>query len=850
MGGAMQGRPMTSTPPLIGLTEREAQLRLAQYGPNALPSPRRRKLWMIVRDTLREPMFLLVVGAAALYLVVGDLFEGLFLTGGAVLTILLVVSNQARSERALEALRELAQPFARVLRDGLERRILARDLAPGDLLLVSEGQRLPADALLVAGDVLVVDESALTGESAPVTRAPGGADLLLAGSLTVSGHGVACVRNTGARTAFGRIGASLAAIDHEPTPLQRTAAHTVRWLGLLAIGFCGLVTIAYGLVRDDWVAGALAGITMAIALVPEEFPMVLSVFLALGARRLARHQVLVRRPAVVEALGGATALCVDKTGTITENRMEVARLWTDSADQTVGADVDLPPEASALLRLGVLASAPRPIDPMDKALHRLGGADAEPAGTIEKVWPLATGRLAVVQLWAGVDGAARAAAKGAPEAIFRLCRLTSDETARLHAVVDTMAADGLRVLGVASSERPPAGEPEQMGFAFRGLIGFLDPLRADAPAAVREAAAAGIIVAMITGDYPATALEIARRAGIDTGPGLLTGEQIAGMGFASLRERVAVVRVFARIRPEQKLLLVKAFKANGHVVAMTGDGVNDAPALEAAHVGIAMGGRGTDVAREAADLVLLDDSLASIIGGVRLGRRIFANLRKALIYIAAVHVPIAGLALLPILLGMPPLLFPLHVVLLELVMDPVCSLVFEAEPSSPDAMRRPPRPVGEPLFGRRHAIMAAVQGAGVLAAVFATYAIGLTVAAEPQARGAAFVALLMANLTLALADAMSRDAALFDRRRRLFWIITLAAATAVAIVLFTPALAAAFHVAIPPAGLMTAAVAGAVAAGAWPALAARIGSRTARGVRSPNADVREPGPPPPARVHA
>jgi Ca2+-transporting ATPase len=801
-----------------GLTEAEAARRLAEYGPNEIEARRDRSLGAILASVLREPMFLLLIGASVLYLALGELGEGLFLSLGALVTIGLVVSQELRSERALTALRALAEPTVRVIRDGAEQRIAAHRLVPGDLMLMAEGERVAADARLLPGALATLDESALTGESAPVTRQGAGGDppageedprVILAGSMVVGGQGSAEVVATGARTAFGRIGASLAAIDQAPTPLQQSARRVVAMLGGVAIAFCLLVTAAYGWTRGDWIEAVLAGVTFAIALIPEEFPMVLAVFMALGAWRLARHRVLVRRPAVVETLGAASVLCVDKTGTLTENRMTVARLWADGVEHAADAGAPVAALATAAAR----ACAPHPTDPMDRAVRALS---AQPAGeTLERAWPLTPERLAVVQLWRRADGGWAAGAKGAPEAVFRLCRLPPERTAALTAAVERMAGEGLRVLGVASAvgEGAPVDDPAEAAFAFEGLAGFLDPVRADVPAALAEAGRAGVAVVMITGDYPATALAVARQAGLDLAGGVLTGAEAAAMPFPLLRRRVKETRVFARVRPEQKLLLVEAFKANGEVVAMTGDGVNDAPALEAAHIGLAMGRRGTDVAREAADLVLLDDSFPAIVGGIRLGRRIFANLRKALIFIAAIHIPIAGLAIAPIVMGLPPMLFPVHVVLLELVIDPVCSLVFEAEPSDEGAMERPPRPAAESLFGARQLLVAAVQGALLLAAVLAVYAWSLGAASEAQARGAAFVALIAGNLLLAFSDFATSGARLFDRRRAPFWLICLVAAGVLGAILGVPALAEVFRMAPPP--LAPAAVAAAALAAAF-----------------------------------
>ncbi|MPR06150.1 cation-translocating P-type ATPase [Microvirga tunisiensis] len=841
---------------LTGLDEAEAQRRLARHGPNAVAGKRSRGLIEIVRGILREPMFLLLLAAAGLYLMLGDIGEGLFMTAGAVVTIGLVVLQEARSERALAALRGLAEPFARVIRGGTERRVPARDLVPGDLVLVGEGERLPADGLLIAGDALTVDESALTGESVPVSKrpAPTGTDkaddaepggdntpYLFAGTLNVRGQGMVHVVRTGPSTRLGRIGASLAAIEDEPTLLQKTTGALIARLGILALVFCAVVAVAYGVLQDDWIGGALSGITLAIALLPEEFPMVLAIFMALGAFRLARHKVLVRRAAVIETLGAATFLCVDKTGTLTENRMVLATAWRAGEVQDVRGHVRLSGGAVEPLRTALLASAVRPVDPMDRAVRILGMRvlpESVGAEALLRTYPLRPELLAFIQVWLDPLGGVLYAAKGAPEAIFRLCRMGDDERAAMDAAVAGLASRGLRVLGVASAhdDQDRAIAPEGLPFRFEGLIGFADPVRPDVPQAIAEAKRAGITVAMITGDYPATALEIARQAGIDTGAGVLTGTEVAALDPEGLRERVLRIRVFARIMPEQKLALVEALKANGAVVAMTGDGVNDAPALEAAHIGIAMGQRGTDVAREAADLVLLDDRFVSIIGGVRLGRRIFTNLRKALTYVTAIHVPIAGLALLPLVMGLPPILYPMHVILLELVIDPVCSLAFEGEPSERHAMEKPPRPATEPLFGPSQIVLGLIQGAVVLGAVLGPYAWALNSGVpETQARASAFSALVLGNLVLAFADAAEPGTSFFDRRRLAFWAIGAGAAVIVALIIYVPALAAILRLSPPSLSSLTMALMIAVVAGGWFGLARRL-----RTVWAPRDEQRTP----------
>lgn len=795
-----------------GLTSAEAAARLARCGANRVAPPPRPGLAALSARTLREPMFLLLIGAALLYLTLGDLGEGLFLLAGATVSIGLVVVQDYRSERALAALRALAEPMARVLRDGRLVTLPAADLVPGDALLIGEGDRIAADAALVAGDALLVDEATLTGEAAPVTKLPGGvaaapgaaeSGSLFAGTLVVRGQGVAEIVATGAGTCLGGIGASLTDIRDEPTRLQRMVTRLVRRFGAIGIAFCVLVALLLGLARGDWVAAALTGLTLAISLLPEEFPMVLAIFTALGAWRLGREHVLTRRGAVIEMLGATTTLCVDKTGTLTENRMALEAVWTPGGMT--------PPEAApALLAAAARASAVLPVDPMDRAIReRAGPADGPPL----RSWPLAPDFLAFVQAWPAPDGVAYAA-KGAPETILALCSRDATDPAR--AAMREMAAAGMRVLGVAVAAAPDAGaDPRALPFTLCGLLGFVDPVRADVPAALAEAAGAGIAVKMITGDHAATALAIARAAGI-AADHAMRGDDVA----AATDDEIAAAAVFARVQPAQKLAIVTALKRRGAVVAMTGDGVNDAPALAAAHVGIAMGRRGTDVARAAADIVLLDDRFASIVGGIRLGRRIFANLQNAVVYVTAVHVAIAGTALAPILLGTPLLLLPMHVVLLELLIDPLCSLAFESEPAAPGTMRRPPRPIDASLFGWDAVARAALRGTVLLAAVLAVAASHLP--GNPEtARGASFSTLIVGNLAMAFASAWQGGASLFDRRRAVFWGAAAGTAMILALALAVPGLATILQVAAPAPGSLTLAIAAGLAAGLWPLLLRR-----------------------------
>ncbi len=817
-----------------GLSTEEARARQARVGPNLLTQRERRGWLQAVGAVLSEPMFLLLLVAAGLYLVLGDLGEGLLLSAFAVLSVVLVIWQEHRSARALDALRELAAPQVRVWRDGQPCVIAARDLVPGDVIAVAEGERVTADAVLREAATLSVDESLLTGESAPVHKRPvsGAADTadavsrLHAGTLVVAGQGVAEVIAIGADTAMGRIGASLADIDLAPTPLQRQLRQLVRWLALGALGVSSLLVVWYGLRAGDWVQGLLAGIALAMAMLPEEFPMALAVFLALGAWRLARVQVLARRPAVVEALGAATVLCVDKTGTLTENRMRVHSLVVMDANASTAQA--LPDAAHGLLEYAMLASQRGGIEPMDAALYLQGDASLAGTDRLHPRWRMAQAHgitpdlMAVTQVWVGEDGLHRVAAKGAPEAIADLCRLGPAARHALREQAQALATRGLRVLAVAQGQdcMQPAPHPRDNQFTLRGLVAFEDPLRASVPEAVAQAHRAGIAVVMITGDHPATALAIAAQAGIDVQAGVLTGHQLQDMDDAALAQAVRQVRVYARVTPQDKLRLVRAFDRNGEVVAMTGDGVNDAPALKAAHIGIAMGVRGTDVAREAASVVLLDEDFGRIVEGVRLGRRIDDNLRKVMTYILAIHVPIAGLALLPLLMGLPPLMLPVHVVVTEMIIDPVCSLAFENAPQARGLMERPPRAANALLVDRALVMRALAQGAGLLAVALAAYALALGAGMPAnEARTLAFVGLTAGNLAMVAVNAGAglplRD--LWGPQFRSFQIVAAIAIALMVMAVTVPAVRDLMKFASPPAGALAGVLAavGAVMVLAW-----------------------------------
>jgi len=727
-----------------GLSTKEVDERLRVHGYNELPSSHRRGTFAIALSVAREPMFSLLIVASIIYLTLGDLREALILAASIFVIMAITIFQQRKTERALEALRDFSSPRALVIRDGEQKRIAGREVVPDDILLLTEGDRVPADAVIVSCNDLAVDESLLTGESVPVRKAawdgkqqiarPGGDDLpfVYSGTMLGQGRGVARVHATGTRTEIGKIGKALQTLETDETFLQKKSARLIRNLAAVGLSLCALAVTLYGLTRGNWLQGFLVGVALAMALLPEEIPVVLTVFLALGAWRMSQKRVLTRHMPAIETLGSATVLCVDKTGTLTLNRMSVSKLFAggDFYDVDTNHDKTLPEKFHDLVRFSVLASETDPFDPMEKAFKELGDRQLDHGAifedwTLAHEYSLAPDLLALSHVWQSSRSEQYAiATKGAPEAVADLCHFDPEQRTELAAQVDSLAADGLRVLGVAHGAFTGSTWPvsqHDFDFKFLGLIGLSDPVRPAVPAAIQACNQAGIKVVMITGDYPSTAQAIARRIGLDSGNEILVGADIERMPEGELRRRIGDTHIFARVLPEQKLKLVQAFKANGEIVAMTGDGVNDAPALKAAHIGIAMGGRGTDVAREAASLVVLDDDFATIVDAIRSGRRIFDNLQKALGFIFSIHVPIASLALAPLILDWPIVLSPVHIVFLELIIDPACSITFEAEPEELDVMNRPPREPNAPLFGMGQIAFSLFEGFISLLAVLLVF---------------------------------------------------------------------------------------------------------------------------------
>jgi len=761
---------------LVGLTQNEVVRRQERDGFNELPTQGKRNALDILIGVLKEPMFLLLIMCGVLYLLSGEFQEAMMLLGFVFVIIGITFYQERKTERALEALKDLSSPRAFVIRDGEKVRIAGREVVCDDVMLLAEGDRVPADCILVHAINFSVDESLLTGESVPVRKSstddrdgkigkPGGDDLPYAfsGTLVVSGQAVGIVKSIGTKTELGKIGKALQSVEEERTPLQKQTGKVVTTFAICGGILCAIVVFVYWLTRGNLLDGFLAGLSLAMAMLPEEFPVVLTVFLALGAWRISKFRVLTRRVPAVETLGSATVLCVDKTGTLTLNKMTVSDIVADDQVFTVKTMGDVLPETfHEVVEYSILASPVDPFDPMEKAMRELGESTLaqtehlHSSWTLQREYSLSKELLAMSRVWTSPSGEDLViAAKGAPEAIADLCHFDKNQMNWLQLKIDELSNQGKRVIGVARAQYAKVNLPDcqhDFIFTFVGLLGLEDPVRPNVKGAIEECYTAGIRTIMITGDYPGTAKSIARQIGLKNPDRHMTGTELETLTDEELAEKIKDINVFARMVPEQKLRIVKALKINKEIVAMTGDGVNDAPALKAAHIGVAMGGRGTDVAREAASLVLLDDDFNSIVTAVRMGRRIYDNLKKAMMYILSVHIPIAGISLIPVLMNWPLILFPIHIVFLELIIDPACTLIFESDRDDSGVMRRKPRSIDAQLFDMSTLIKCLIQGGLALLVTIAVYLFIRIDHTTEAARSLSFLTLVVSNLGMILSN--------------------------------------------------------------------------------------------------
>lgn len=797
---------MTEQNDFRGLTGAEVRKRQAEFGKNELTPAKKENLFFKLLHVISEPMFLLLIVAAVIYFILGEPRDGAIMLIFVIGVIGIDAVQEWKTDRTLSALKDLSAPHITVIRDGKEQLVASSDLVPGDLMLIEEGIKIPADGKVLKESDLCVDESSLTGEAEGVWKTAAGEeeqgmdywrrDTCYAGTLVTQGSGIIRVGKTGANTEYGKIGANVASAPEKPTPLQKQTGRLVKTCAIIAaILFAAVCVITYWNLADHkfydrMVESVLSGVTLAMAMIPEEFPVILTVFLSMGAWRLAKRQSLVRKLPSVETLGAVSVLCVDKTGTITKNIMEVRRIW--SAD---GSEEHL----SRIMGMGCETNA---YDPMEKAMlaycESIGIArDDLFRGELLTEYPFSNETKMMGHVWKRNDGTV-VAAKGSPERILTLCGLSEKERKTAEQQAYEMSSQGLRVIAVGEMRIESGAVPQALQdcrLTLCGLVGLADPPRESVKQDILDCTRAGVRVVMITGDNGITASSIAKQIGMPNPDKIMTGDELNQISDEELKEKVRGISVFSRVIPEHKMRIVKALQANGEVVAMTGDGVNDAPALKYADIGIAMGKRGSEVSREAADLILLDDNFSTIVDTIRNGRRIYDNIRKAVGYVFTIHIPIAFASLLAPFLHINPaslLLLPLHVVLLELVIDPTCSVVLERQPAERDVMRRKPRNPEEKILSKGLMAKSLLQGFAVFAASFGVYFsyISRYPSNAALARSMGLAVILISNLLLVNVISSNTDFAAQSMRRlvhdKIMWAVSAGTAAGLVLILYSP----------------------------------------------------------------
>ncbi len=776
-----------------GLTHREAEIRLEKYGRNEIASEKKKSIWAEIIGVIKEPMFLLLLSAAVIYFILGEPKDGAVMLVFVIAVISIEFVQEWKTDKTLDALKELSAPRVTVIREGEEIKIPGALVVPGDVMLVCEGEKIAADGVLIRCNNLKVDEATLTGESVNVwkTVVPDNSDRAwkknrcYAGTLVTQGTGEVLVDATGALTEYGKIGKAIHEAPDRPTPLEKQVARLVRTCAVIAgVLFLAICIITYinlsGVaIADRLTRSILSGITLAMAMIPEEFPVILTVFLSMGAWRLAKKNSLVRRLPSVETLGAVSVLCVDKTGTITTNKMEVSEVY--SIDDDTGLIMGSACETDAY-------------DPMETAIiaHcRKNSTEGIFDGELVHDYAFTDEKKMMGHIWKR-NGGMVLAVKGSAESVLGQCINVDKEEILKKA--DEMASRGLRVIAVAKAHIDEIKESlDEYTLAFCGLVGLIDPPREGMSKNIQTCRNAGMRVVMITGDSGTTARAVAESIGMDCTGGILRGTEIDAMTDGELRERVKTVNVFSRVVPEHKLRIVTALKANGEVVAMTGDGVNDAAAMRYADIGIAMGKRGSEVSREAADLILLEDDFSVIVDTVRDGRRIYDNIRKAVGYVFAIHIPIALASLIGALMGLDAsalLLLPVHVVLLELVIDPTCSVVLERQPEERDVMHRPPRNPDEGILAHKTVIKGVAQGVVVFAVSFLSYLYFMRYDCIACARSVGLGIILLSNLFLVQVNSSEHDSALVSAKRlahdKIMWAVNFITFGGICVILYTP----------------------------------------------------------------
>lgn len=792
---------------LTGLSEEELKISRSQFGYNQADNIKKNIWYTMLLDILKEPMLLLLIAVAIIYVIVGNYSEAIFMLGAIIAVSGISFYQDNRSKKALEALEKLNEPLSTVIRNSKVIRIPTHEIAVGDLCITEEGKMINADGEIVHSNDFSVNEASLTGESFSVFKSQETEDRkVYSGSLTVSGLAVFKVEKIGAETKLGKIGQSIQNIKGEQSPLQIQITKFVKWMAIIGI-VVFLLVWAYSFWQSrDIIESLLVGLTLAMSILPEEIPVAFTTFMALGAWKLMREGIIIKRSSVVETLGSTTVICADKTGTITENSMHLKALF-DYKSNNIFDEADFnSPELSELIAFAMWSSEPVPFDPMEKTLHQVyeqtQADDQRKNFQMIHEYPLEGKPPMMTHLFENGLGERIIAAKGAPEAILAVSNLSEGEKEKMRQHISDFGKQGYRVLGVAKSNFEENDFPEKQrdfNFEFLGFTVFYDPPKKNIQEVFQKIYDAGIKVKVITGDNADTTNAIARQAGIINETPAVNGAEIIHHTETELIELSKKTTLFTRMFPEAKLAMVNAFKKDGEVVAMLGDGVNDAPALKAAHIGVAMGSKGTEIAKAAASLVITNDDLDKLITGIAAGRRIYANIKKAIQYIISIHIPIILIVSLPLFLGWiyPHIFTPVHVIFLELIMGPTCSIVYENEPMEKDTMQRKPRKMTETFLNWKELSISIIQGLTITAGVLFAYQFAVQKgSSEETTRAMVFTTLIFANIFLSLVN-RSLVYSIFESfkyKNRLFPVIIGATLTLLFAILYIPVFANFFHV--------------------------------------------------------
>ncbi|WP_458626071.1 cation-translocating P-type ATPase [Winogradskyella sp. PC D3.3] len=744
-----------------GLTDKDVLKARSKYGYNKLEAKKENFFLDAIISLVKEPMVILLLVASSIYFVSGNIGDGIFLTSATVLVAAISLYQDSKSRNALEKLKTFSEPKCKVIRNGKTEDIKSELLVVGDSLIVEEGGTIAADGIIVHSNDFSVNESILTGESLSVYKDKTKADhQVYQGTLVSGGLAIVTVTAIGNDTQLGKIGKSLEGIQKEKTPLELQINNFVKKMAIIgAVVFIIVWAINY-FHSYNVLDSLLKALTLAMSILPEEIPVAFATFMAMGAWRLMKLGVIVKQTKTVETLGSATVICTDKTGTLTENRMSLSRLYTVASNKIFKIDDRLGSGEHNLIRIAMWASEPIPFDPMEIALHKayktISKVDERPEFNLVHEYPLGGKPPMMTHVFENKQGNRIIAAKGAPEALMAISNLSTVEEEHINNAIKTITAQGFRVLGVAETHFEGDNYPEKQQdfqFSFKGIVAFYDPPKKNIAAVLDDFNLAGIKVKIITGDNALTTKAIAKEIGFNNYEKSMSGDELMQLSPAELQKKVEDTTIFTRMFPQAKLRIINALKANNEIVAMTGDGVNDGPALKAAHIGIAMGKKGTEIAKQAASLILLEDDLSKMVDAIAMGRRIYANLKKAIQYIISIHIPIILTVFIPLALGweFPNIFYPVHIIFLELIMGPTCSIIYENEPIEKNSMLQKPRPFSVTFFNGKELTTSIIQGLMITLGVLLVYQYAIQHNySEALTRSMVFTTLISANIFLTL----------------------------------------------------------------------------------------------------